>query len=169
MGDIQLFLICFVLIAIVFILIYIFFNNFFLHSKSYSAAEKYSMKYLDSNINQLTSIAKKVIQKKPNKGFKPKLNNVNYVSYGNGINVEGNYVTFTFEDDGIVGAVDWGLIYSPSNTFENETDLYIYDESKHSLHGNNIFISKKIRKNWFFFYNDWDGHVNLKKISKQQN
>lgn len=144
--------------------VYVCLNVFFPNSKSYSEAEKYSVNYLNSNIEQLTKTAKGVIKDKPVKGYDKNIfKEIYYISYGgSSIDVNCNYASFHFKDDGFVHDVDWGLIYSPSNIYEGEEELYIDRNSGH----NNIFIRKKIKDNWFFYYDDFDGDTNLNEITK---
>ena len=40
----------------------------------------------------------------------------------------------------------------------------LYDEYKETGSGNNIFIVEKIKDNWYFYYQDWDGKVDITKI-----
>ncbi len=139
-------------------------KNIVKSSKTYLEAEKYSVNYLNSNIEQLTKTAKNVIKDKPEKGYNHNsFKEIYYISYGgSSIDVNGNYASFHFKDDGFVHDVNWGLIYSPSNTYEGEEQIYIDRDSGH----NNIFIRKKIRDNWFFYYDDFDGTTDLNDVKK---
>ena len=158
------FLLIFIIIFLICITVHVCLNILFPNSKSYSEAEKYSVNYLNSNFEQLTKTAKKVIKDKPEKGYNNNIfKEIRYISYGgSSIDVNGNYATFYFKDDGVVHDVDWGLIYSPSNTYEGEEQLYINRDSGH----NNIFIRKRISDNWFFYYDDFDGTTDLGDIKK---
>lgn len=71
-------------------------------------------------------------------------------------------VVFECKAQGILGGQSWGLLYIPSNEYLGEKKLYIYDEKEFKSDSNNVFIRKKLKKNWFFYYDDWDGKVNLK-------
>ena len=142
------------------------FNNFTIYAKSYEQAKKYSQKYLNENIESLTQIAKKVINEKPRKGYKNKSKEIYSIYYGDSLN-RGNYVEFTLKENCIIGDTSFGLIYSPNDMYENEKELYIYDQSKYKPGTNDISVRKKLKKNWFFFYDDYDdfsGQIDLSKI-----
>lgn len=59
---------------------------------------------------------------------------------------------------GMLGGQYYGIIYSKNN----EEKLIKNKE----IHGNNIFIRQKIKDNWYFYYDDYDGKVNINKIKK---
>lgn len=141
--------------------------DIFKSRKSYSEAEKYTINYLNSNIKELTELAKTVIKEKPDKGLNSTLKNIRKIYYdGDSFIPDGNYITFEFYDTGFYHDVDWGLIYSPSNNFAGEYELYTYDESVNDTKGNNVYVRKKLKDNWFFYYNDYDGDTNLNEITK---
>lgn len=142
-------------------------HDVFKSRKSYSEAEKYSINYLNSDTEQLTKIAKKVIKEKSSDSVSTKIKDIQSIHYGGGnFMTNGNYVTFTFYDNGFYHDVDWGLIYSPANNFAGEDELYTYDESINDSEGNNVYVRKKIKDNWFFYYNDYDGDTKLNEITK---
>ena len=60
----------------------------------------------------------------------------------------------------MLGGQYYGLIYIK----EYNDELIIYDEFKETGTGNNIFIRKKIKDNWYIYYDDFDGKVDIKKI-----
>lgn len=43
---------------------------------------------------------------------------------------------------------------------ESDT-IQIYDEKETTGEGNNIFIREKIKDNWYFYYDDYDGTVDI--------
>ena len=61
----------------------------------------------------------------------------------------------------MLGGQYYGLIYI-KDKFE---ELIIYDGTKLE-NGNNIFIREKLKDNWYFYYDDYDGKVNIDKIRK---
>ena len=56
----------------------------------------------------------------------------------------------------MLGGQYYGLIYS-----QNNHDGLIKNKE---IGGNNIFIRQKITDNWYFYYDDYDGKVDVKKI-----
>ena len=142
-------------------------HDIFKSRKSYSEAEEYSVNYLNSNVEQLTKIAKEVIKEKSDDGFPTEISEIRSIYYGDSdVISNSDYVTFNFYDNGFYHDVDWGLIYSPSNKFEGENKLYTYDQSINDTKGNNVYVRKKIKDNWFFYYSDYDGDTNLSEIAK---
>lgn len=57
----------------------------------------------------------------------------------------------------------WDLIYCEEDYLDGK-NIDIYDEYKETGSGNNIFIVEKIRDNWYYSYQDWDGKVDTTKI-----
>ena len=62
----------------------------------------------------------------------------------------------------MLGGQYYGLIYAK----ESKENLFIYDEKEETKQGNNVFIRQKIKDNWYFYYEDYDGKVNINKIKK---
>lgn len=164
------FLLIFIILFFAIASVIIFLNisgGIFKSRKSYSEAEEYSINYLNSNAKQLTKIAKEVIKERSDDGFSTKISEIRSIYYGDSdVISNGDYVTFNFYDNGFYHDVDWGLIYSPSNKFEGEDELYTYDQSINDTKGNNVYVRKKIKDNWFFYYSDYDGDTNLNEITK---
>ncbi len=74
------------------------------------------------------------------------------------------YVKLDIDARGMLGGQYWGIIYCPNNNLiRNNSSVEIYDESKNGT-GNNIFIKEKIKDNWYFYYDDYDGKVDITKI-----
>lgn len=65
----------------------------------------------------------------------------------------------------MLGGQYYGLIYSTEKNFFDSRSLIIYDEHKETCDGNNIFIRQKIKKNRYFYYDDYDGKVDTSKIN----
>lgn len=72
------------------------------------------------------------------------------------------YIDFSLDGQGMLGGQSYGLIYS--NDMSEE--LIIYDEFEERKDGNNIFIRQRIKDNWYFYYDDYDGKVDISKIRK---
>ena len=82
-----------------------------------------------------------------------------YDDYFNFKNNE-EYIKIYIDAQGMLGGQYYGLIYSKNN----EKELIKNKE----LHGNNIFIRQKIKDNWYFYYDDYDGKVNINKIQTKK-
>ena len=61
----------------------------------------------------------------------------------------------------MLGGQYYGLIYIQDKFDE----LITYDGTKLE-NENNIFIREKLKDNWYFYYDDYDGKVNIDKIRK---
>ena len=55
-------------------------------------------------------------------------------------------------------------LYSDRNKARNVDEVIIFDELSETGEGNNIFIRKKINNNWYFYYDDYDGKIDLNKL-----
>lgn len=133
------------------------FNKF-----DYDEAYTSAINYLNENEKELNKIVDELYKTKSSK--KNPTKDIRYTSYNylNDFNFkyETEYIIFDLNGQGMLGGQNYGLIYSK----ENNDSIIIYDEYKKTGNGNNIFIRKKIRDNWFFYYNDYDGKVNVDKI-----
>lgn len=131
------------------------------NNPSYTDAKSNSEKFFNSNKSELNRIVKKVINSKSEKvNEEYKIDGVRYISY----DIEKGYITFDMDCQGVLGGQYWGLIYSISNRYENEEELYIYDQNQKTTSGDNIFIREKIKDHWFFYYDDYNGKVDVKDI-----
>lgn len=131
------------------------------NSLSYNDAKSNCKKFFNSNKSGLNMIVKKVINSKSEKvNEEYKIDGIRYISY----DIEKGYITFDMDGQGFLGGQYWGLIYSISNRYENEEELYIYDQNQKTTSGNNVFIREKIQDHWFFYYDDYDGKVDVKDI-----
>ena len=62
----------------------------------------------------------------------------------------------------MLGGQNYGIIYSKID----DEDFIVYDQKKVIGEGNNIFIREKLYDNWYFYYNDWDGEIDVNKIKQ---
>lgn len=131
------------------------FNRF-----NYDKALKTTTKFLNENENELKTIVDKLYEsksliQKPLKNIENSSYEYDkYFDYKNEI----EYIKFDIDAQGMLGGQYYGLIYLK----ENNEELIIYDEK----YGNNIFIREKLKDNWYFYYDDYDGKVNIDKIRK---
>ena len=134
------------------------FNRF-----NYDKALKTTTKFLNENENELKTIVDKLYESKsliqnPLKNIENSSYEYDkYFDYKNEI----EYIKFDIDAQGITGGQSYGIIYSK----DNNEDLIIYDEIERKT-GNNIFIRKRIKDNWYFYYDDYDGKVDIDKIRK---
>lgn len=131
----------------------------------YNSSKKETLKFLKNNKKELEIIALELRKTKASKN-KP-YENIRYATYENNLNFSFfkklEYVKFDIDAFGMLGGQYYGLIYICDNKYINE-DLFIYDENKETGNGNNKFIREKIANNWYFYYDDYDGKVNISKI-----
>lgn len=121
---------------------------------NYGSALTNSKKFLNENIDDLNEIALEYIKNHDleSKKYK-KVKSIYYSNY----DVE--KVSFEIDSKGsALGGQYYGLIHIPSGEYKGEDKLYI-DESK-----GNVFIRKKLKENWFFYYDDYNGWVDLKEV-----
>lgn len=132
---------------------------------NYEEALEEAITFLEDNEEELDELAKEYLENHEMKSKKFKIvNSINYSDTDGIKNERLENVVFDCKVQGILGGQSWGLLHIPSNEYLGEKELYIYDEKEFKSDGNNVFIRKKIKKNWFFYYDDWDGKVNLKKV-----
>ena len=125
---------------------------------NYNTAKKITIKYLEHNEEQLEKIVNELYE---NKSSITDLNeNITHAGYynSNNFNFKNNeeYIKFEIDSQGMLGGQYYGLIYS----INNNEELII----KEKVNGNNTFIRQKIKDNWYFYYDDYDGKVDTKKI-----
>ena len=133
---------------------------------NYASAKNNAIEYLNDNEKELIQIANSLYE---NKTFKKNpLKNIDYASYVHDEDFDfknkKEYIKYDLDSQGMLGGQYYGLIYSIDKDILDSNKLIIYDEKKETGEGNNIFIRQKIKDNWFFYYNDFDGIVNTKKI-----
>ena len=126
---------------------------------NYNKAKQIAVKYLNKNEEQLKTIAEELYESKGSK--ENPIKKIKFARYFRDFDFKGNgdYIKFNIDSQGALGGQYYGLLY----TKDNYKNLIIYDGSK-VQDGNNIFIKQKIKDNWYFYYDDYDGKVNIKKI-----
>lgn len=128
----------------------------------YNEAKEYTIKYLNKNKNQLEIVVNELNKSKLS--LKYPIKDISYASYNYltdfDFDNKTEYIIFDLNSQGILGGQYYGLIY----TKNNKLDLIIYDEYKETGTGNNIFIREKVKDNWYFYYDDFNGKVNINKI-----
>ena len=128
----------------------------------YNNAKEIAIKYLNQNEYELKRIVDELYESKSS--MKMPYEGIRYAAY-NCFNdfdfkLETEYIQFDLDAQGTLGGQYYGLIYSEVNT----EDLIVYDEYKETRSGNNIFIRKKIKDHWYFYYNDFDGNISTNGI-----
>ena len=159
----NIFLIMFSIIIIGLLLIKLTLNSYYnkdFNKFNYDKAQQTTIKYLNKNENELKKIVNKLyINREPiQKPYK----SISYASYNDGGGLNQEYIKFDMDAQGMLGGQYYGLIYSK----KDDEDLIIYDEFKETGKENNIFIRQKIKDNWYFYYDDYDGKVDVDKIRK---
>lgn len=163
----NIFLLMFLIIIIGLLLIKLVLNNYYnkdFNKFNYDKAQQITIKYLNKNENELKKIVNELyINREPiQKPYK----SISYGSYNynSGFNYKEDkeYIEFDMDAQEMLGGQYYGLIYSK----KDDEDLIIYDEFKETGKGNNIFIRQKIKDNWYFYYDDYDGKVDVDRIRK---
>lgn len=134
---------------------------------TYDSAKKETIHYLEENKKELESIADELYKSKSSKERPYKY--ISYSSYCDYTKYDfslekSEYVQFDMDAQGFLGGQYYGLIYSKDKNIYDNKDLFIYDENKETDEGNNIFIRQKISDNWYYYYDDYDGKVQIKNI-----
>lgn len=145
----------FVVIGIVSIIVILCYSN----KNDYKKAKNECISFLNENLEELTSIVEERISSKLDKYEKYK--DTSYDYHKDYLSRE--YIQFDIGAQGMLGGQYWGIIYSLDDLLEGK-DIEIYDEKEYTGEGNNIFIKEKIKDNWYFYYNDFDGHIDINKI-----
>lgn len=120
----------------------------------YDSALKDSRKFLNENIDDLNKLALEYIETHDleSKRYK-KVKSIYYSDY------EVEKVSFKIDSKGsALGGQYYGLIYVPNGEYLGEDKLYIKNDK------GRIFIRKRLEKNWFFYYDDYNGRVDLNKV-----
>ena len=130
----------------------------------YETAKTKAEKYLNKNEKQLTQLVNELYESKTSR--KDSTKGISYASYENSDDFDfknkTEYIKIELDSQGMLGGQYYGLIY----TKESKENLFIYDEKEETKQGNNVFIRQKIKDNWYFYYEDYDGKVNINKIKK---
>lgn len=157
------FLIMFLIIIIGLFLIKLALNNYYnkeFNKFNYNSAKQKTIKLLNKNEAKLETIVNelyesKTLIEKPSESIKT--SSYRYDEYFN-YNNEVEYIKFYMDAQGRLSGQEYGLIYIK----ENDEEFITY----HEQYGNNIFIRQKIKDNWYFYYDDYDGKVDINKIRK---
>lgn len=153
-----------VFLVLIFLIGYAIFHSFTNDKFNYYSAKEETINYLNKNETKLTKLVNEIYESKLSK--KNPLEGIDLAAYKyskdfNFIN-ESEYVQLDINSQGMLGGQYYGLIYSK----KSERDIIIYDENKETKNGNNYFIRQKISNNWYFYYDDYDGSVNIDKIAR---
>lgn len=133
------------------------------------SAKKEVIQYLKQNKKELEKIAKELYEEKTSK--KSPYPKISYSQYKNDTDLSFleklEYIQFDVDAQGFLGGQYYGLIYSKDDHINDRKDMFIYEQYKEEKEGNNIFIREKIDEYWFYYYNDYDGKVDIEKIKKE--
>ena len=121
---------------------------------NYNTAKTETIKYLGDNINSLESRCNMVLENKPEKCVK-----YDELSYCYENDDEKENIEIYINSQGFLGGQYWGLIYSKDDLLDGD-NISIEKSSS----GNNTFIRQKVQNNWYFYYEDYDGHLNFDDI-----
>lgn len=153
-----------IIISVLFVL-FLGILGIFSDSFDYDSSKEKSTNFLNENIDELNELANYYLTNHNLESKEFKI--VSSIRYSKTNGIDGKdmeNVRFDIDSQGMLGGQYYGLLYIPENNYLGEEDLYIYDENAVKGNGNNIFIRKKIRDNWFFYYDDFDGNVDVKNI-----
>ena len=77
-------------------------------------------------------------------------------------------ITFDYGAQGMLGGQYWGIIFSSDDIPRFDTSISTLTESEtegfyfwKEPDGNNICALERIAENWFFYYLDYDGHLDV--------
>ena len=128
----------------------------------YKEAKKKAEEFLSKNEKQLTKLVNELYENKTSK--KGSIKGISYASYVDGDDFyfknEIEYIKIDLDSQGMLGGQYYGLIY----TKDSKESLIVYDENEENKKGNNVFIRKIIKDNWYFYYEDYDGKININTI-----
>lgn len=129
-------------------------------NSDYEKARKETFHFLEKNITELEMISKECLYEKNRKTDEFKNKEYYFVKKG-----EKEYAVINIDAQGMLGGQYCDLIYCEDDYLDGNT-IDIYDEYKETGSGNNIFIVEKIKDNWYFSYQDWDGKVDITEVGK---
>ncbi len=148
-----------IVIIILVLLTYTTYNVFF-KEEDYFSSKKSCIKYLNSNITELEYLFNQ--SEYNSKESYLKLDDGK--SYVVKLGENGKYVKLDIDSQGMLGGQYWGLIYCPTD-YLNGKEMEIKGNTGK---GNNVFITEKIKDNWYFYYDDYDGKVDIDKIKSKR-
>ncbi len=150
----------FSIISIVFIFLGLFcFICFCNRTNNYEKARRDSIQFLNANIKDL----KVILDKDSIDNVKEcsKYKKIEYCFSNSNYNGK-EYVDFEVNSQGFLGGQYWGIIYSKNDDIIGHNKIEIYDQYMDEGTGNNILITEKIKKNWYFYFIDYDGKIEYK-------
>ena len=163
---ITIFIIQFIIILISILLIKIFIDIRWKNESdkvNYKSAKEATIRYLNTNEKELKKVVDELYKNKSS--IEKPLKKIIYAAYyyDDYFNFENEeeYIKLDIDAQGMLGGQYYGLIYSKT---KNEKELIKNKDS----YGNNIFIRQKIKDNWYFYYKDYDGKVNINKIQTKK-
>lgn len=140
------------------------YNNGGTNIFDYDSAKKKAYNFLNNSSEELQKLVNELYESKNSK--KDPMSMVSYASYEYSEDFDfknkKEYIKIDLDSQGMLGGQYYGLIYSK----ESNDDFIVYDEKKETNKGNNIFIRQKIKDNWYFYYEDYDGKVDINKIKR---
>lgn len=128
-------------------------------TNDYEKARKDSIQFLETNIKDLKIILDKDSIDNVKKCSKYK--KIEYCFSNSNYNSK-EYVYFEVGEQGFLGGQYWGIIYSKNDDIIGHNKIEIYDQYMDEGTGNNILITEKIKKNWYFYFIDYDGKIEYK-------
>lgn len=146
-----------IVVCISIIAIWFFYRNS-ANKSEYDKAKKESLNFLNKNITKLEELSKKSLRNEDEKAHEFKGKKY-YYSVRNGKEC----VVIEINAQGMLGGQYWDLIYCEDD-YIDKNNVKIYNEYEETGKGNNIFVTEKIRDNWYFLYEDWDGKVDTTNI-----
>jgi len=146
----------FSIIIIILLLIYATYNKYF-REYDYFSSKRYCINYLNNNIRELETLFNKVEYHSEQNIFELD----DGKTYSVGICAAyTKYVKLEIDAQGMLGGQYWGLIYCTGDYLDGK-EMEIIGETGED---NNVFITEKIKDNWYFFYEDFDGKVDVNKV-----
>lgn len=137
------------------------YNSFVLDD--YTRAKRQSERFLNKNISELQQKSKTLLHSKSSKTKEYKGKSYSYKTEENNGAIK-RYIEFEIDAQGMLGGQYWGIIYSSNDDLLDGNTVHVYDEKEMTGKGNNIYIIQKIKDNWYFYYYDYDGRVDVNKI-----
>ena len=114
--------------------------------KAYSTAKKECARVLEKHQLQMEELAVSVLNSKVGKDGR--FNEYYYSCYR-----DQGFVKFDIDAQGMLGGQYWGLVYAENGILYGEAETYYFEEED----GNNIIRAEKIKGNWWFYWEDYDG------------
>ena len=127
-----------------------------MNTNDYEKARRNTIKMLNKDFKEFQQIAEGAICSKSNEYQKFKNIEFKYDIKFNSEDKRSEYVQFDIDAQGMLGGQYWGIIYSPNDDYIENSDITIQKNGE-----NDIFIREKIKEKWYFYYDDYDGKVNV--------